>query len=121
MIFVCSLIINMASNSSSKSKKRPHGPLQRSGDQAKRWDTVIGKSIDTLPSTQLPTVRTILQRYRFFRIESPQLETIVLARRIAEEVLLIWDRARIPTKKLDACIQILCSLNHQIYCELNSC
>ena len=90
---------------SSKNKKHAHGPLQRSGDQAKRWDDAIGKSIEILPAAQLPKTRTILQRYRFIRINQPQLETNAVSRTIAGECVHIWNRARVPTKSFDDCIK----------------
>ena len=90
---------------SSKNKKHAHGPLQRSGDQAKRWGDAIGKSIEILPAAQLPKTRTILQRYHFIRINQPQLETNAVSRTIAGECVHVWNRARVPTKSFDDCIK----------------
>jgi hypothetical protein len=46
------------------STKHLGGPFKRKGGPAEEWDEVIGPSIDSIPSTQLPVVRTVLQRYR---------------------------------------------------------
>ena len=47
------------------------GPLKRYGDRAVFWDETLGKSLQSLPSSKLPTKRTVLRRYRHLRIENP--------------------------------------------------
>ena len=74
----------------------PHGPFKRTGDQAQEWEKAIGQSLDAIPGTQFPVKRTILQRYRALRIEQPYVPIYNLAKTIAEEVEVIWDRARVP-------------------------
>jgi len=81
-----------------KSKERHSGgPLKRTGPKAEDWDAVVGPSLGGIPSTQLPTVSTVLQRYRALRIDRPRDTSSALAKEIAVEVKVIWDRARIPT------------------------
>ena len=84
--------------SDTKDKKpHPNGPFKRTGDQALEWENAIGPSLDALPGTQLPLVRTILQRYRALRIDQPYESALNLAKKIADEVEEIWQRARVPT------------------------
>ena len=47
------------------------GPLKRTGTRAEEWDNVIGPSLDAIPATQLPTAKTVIQRYRAHRIRQP--------------------------------------------------
>ena len=44
-------------------EKHAGGPLKRQGYLAEEWNVAIGPSLDALPGTQLPLVRTILQRH----------------------------------------------------------
>ena len=81
------------------------GPLKRSGAKADDWDTFIGPSLDSISPNQLPTVRTILQRYRGLRIEKPNEPLATLAKQIASEVKMIWDRARVPTIAHLSCVR----------------
>lgn len=54
------------------SQSRGHGgPLKRTGTRAEEWDNVIGPSLDAIPATQLPTAKTVIQRYRAHRIRQP--------------------------------------------------
>ena len=97
----------MPSHPKKKSKtdvKQRGGPLQRSGPKAKQWDDIIGPSIDCIPGHQLPLVKTVLQCYRALRIEDPLGSTYELAEKITNEVIAIWDRARVPTSSHRACI-----------------
>ena len=57
----------------------------------------IGPSLSVIQDHQLPQVKTVLQRYRFFRIDQPKEKTYTIASHIAEEVTDIWVRARVPT------------------------
>ena len=66
------------------------------------WDDALGIAIEILPVSHLPKTRTILQRYRFIRINQPLLETNAFSRTIAGECIQIWNRARIPTKRMQS-------------------
>ena len=87
------------------------GPLKRTGDKACDWDSLIGPSLDSVPATQLPTVNTVLQRYRALRIEKPNESKASLATRIAGEVKDIWDRARVPTVAERNCVRKILEKN----------
>ena len=77
-----------------KPGKHPDGPqLPRSGSQAQAWEEAIGPSIIIIPVNQLPQIKTVLQRYRALRIEQPLTKTYDLATIIAEETIMIWNRA----------------------------
>ena len=80
------------------------GPLKRTGIQADVWDTHVGGSLDQLPQTQLPQVRTALRLYRSLRTNNPDASKMELARLIANDVILLWQKARVPTAALDKCI-----------------
>ena len=82
------------------SSRKSHGPMQRTGKQAEDWDKYIGPSLDSIPATQLPTVRSVLQRYRALRIDAENAPRLDLAHIITTEVINIWDKARIPTGAL---------------------
>ena len=84
-------------------QKSAGGPLERSGKQAEQWDNTLGRAIEQLPQSQLPTTRTVLQRYRSSRTEKPDEPTINLVTIIASEVKLLWDKARIPTLPSNGC------------------
>ena len=80
----------------SNSIKRPSGPLKRSGDQVKSWNSTIGPSLFVIQGIRLPLVKIVLQKYRGLRIDR-QLDKIqTFASEIADEVISIWDRARVP-------------------------
>ena len=96
--------------SEEKKPKHSGGPLKRSGELAESWNESIGKGIDNIPATQLPTKRTVLQRYRNLRIEHPPLEVIKLSEMIADEVLFIWNKARVPTKTRKNCVRQIISV-----------
>ena len=64
---------------------------------------MLGKAIDKLPPSQLPTTRSVLQRYRCLRIAQSDEATINLVNTITAEVKLLWDKARIPTIAPDKC------------------
>ena len=85
------------------SVKSPGGPLKRTGNRVVVWDEALGKSLHSLPLSQLPTKRTVLRRYRHMRIENPVMATYDLAKRLSYEIVHIWNCARIPTAKLDKC------------------
>jgi len=90
----------------SQSKSRGHGgPLKRTGTRAEEWDSVIGPSLDAIPATQLPTAKTVIQRYRAHRIEQPHAPVTTLAKLITTEVKAIWDRARVPTTAEQNCVR----------------
>ena len=84
-------------------EKHAGGPLKRQGYLAEEWNVAIGPSLDALPGTQLPLVRTILQRYRALRIANETEKTENLVKIITEEAKVIWDKARIPTTSLNNC------------------
>ena len=90
----------MKRNAQSKSAG---GPLKRTGKSAELWDEALGRSLDHLPSTQLPTKRSVLQKYRCLRIERPDEPTVDLASYIAAELIQIWNKARIPTVPVNGC------------------
>ena len=71
--------------------------MQRTGDRALEWDKFIGPSLASFSATQLPIVRTVLQRYRGLRIDNECVPRYDLAKTIATEVMDIWEKARIPT------------------------
>ena len=98
----------MPSHSKCKSAEQSHGhggPLKRTGAKADDWETCIGPSLESIPALQFPTVRTILQRYRSLRIEQPGAPISTLAKRIADEVKVIWDKARVPTISVKSCVR----------------
>ena len=66
--------------------------------------THVGGSLDQLPQTQLPQVRTALRLYRSLRTNNPDASKMELARLIANDVILLWQKARVPTAALDKCI-----------------
>ena len=55
-----------------KAKKHAGGPIKRKGDAAEEWEKIIGPSIDAIPEVQLPTARSILQRYRAMKLRTPK-------------------------------------------------
>lgn len=57
----------------------------------------MGPSLDVIPETQLPLVRTVLQRYRAVRIVRPLEPVPAIATTLAAEILPIWEKANIPT------------------------
>ncbi len=77
------------------------GPLKRTNTSD--WDTALGPSIDVIPSKQLPQVRTVLQRYRALRIESPHESKGELVKKILGEIIPIWVKSRLPTMSIKAC------------------
>ena len=79
-----------------KQPKHPGGPLQRSGNAADSWNAALGGSLEVLPQLYLPTNRSLLRRYRFFRMEHEQTPIMELAHAISQEVTYIWNSARIP-------------------------
>ena len=72
--------------------KHPGGPLQRSGTAADSWN----KALETISQLMLPTNRTILRKYRFLRVIDPSSISLQLAQIIGNEVIYIWNCARIP-------------------------
>ena len=82
----------------------PGGPIRRKGDQAKFWDEAIGKSLEVIPATKLPSIRVVLQRYRSLRIDQPDTAVRLLAEIIADKVILIWNKARVPTAVRINCV-----------------
>ncbi len=77
------------------------GPMKRNAT----WNSVIGTSLDSIPASQLPTVHTILRRYRALRIENEQDKTIILAKMLMDEVSKIWDKAYEPIASYDNCVK----------------
>lgn len=89
----------------SQVKKHAGGPFKRTGSSAEEWEDVVGPSVNSLPAQQLPTVRTILQRYRALRIEKVKEDSSTLADVIASEVETIWSKARVPTRDHHNCVK----------------
>lgn len=44
----------------------------RTSQLNKNWDEAVGKALDVLPLSTLPTQRNVLQRYRCIRTEDPE-------------------------------------------------
>ena len=82
----------------------PGGPLRRSTDQTQVWDENVGKSLNVIPTKQIPTIRIILQRYRCERISQPDASVAHIAQLITDETMLIWNKARIPTASRSHCV-----------------
>ena len=76
--------------------KHPGGPLQRSGKSADSWNEALGISLEAIPLLYLPINRTILRRYRFLRLNDETASINNLAEVIINEVIFIWNCARIP-------------------------
>ena len=76
--------------------KHPGGPLQRSGTAADSWNEALGSSLITISQLMLPTNRTILRKYWFLRVIDPSSTSLQLAQIIGNEVIYIWNCARIP-------------------------
>ncbi len=78
-----------------KCPKHAGGPVRRKDEN---WENAVGPSIDAFPGTQLPKLRTVLQRYRSMRIMNPdeQCPLDELAKQITAEIIPIWQRAGIP-------------------------
>ena len=73
------------------------GALQRTGKSADSWNEAVGASLPVMSHLYYPTVRTILQRYRFLRMNNETASIKDLAKGIGDEVVHIWEKARIPT------------------------
>ena len=56
-------------------RKRPHASVhklsQRHSNVSTDWDKHLGQAIHRLSPSHLPTVRAVLQRYRYMRTENP--------------------------------------------------
>ena len=83
--------------------KHTGGPLQRTGSQSVLWDKALGPSLESLPSSQLPLVRSVLQRYRAIRIMDPNKSLAKIAVTLAHEVKNLWDKAHTPTASDRVC------------------
>ncbi len=105
------IFYNMSSHPKSKvvnkitEGKHLGGPLKRINEQASLWNSVIGTSLDSTPASQLPSIRTVLRRYRALRIDHVQDNTYTLAKIITSEVTNIWNRACVPTTSYDNCVR----------------
>lgn len=97
--------------------RHPGGPLKRLGVKAGEWLEVIGPSLDSLPTSKLPLVRSILQRYRALRIKDETAKENDLAKDIATEVTEIWKKARIPTAETRSCVERV----QYVICLAKSC
>jgi hypothetical protein len=73
-------------------------------------DKIIGKPIDFIPTTRLPTKRLVLQRARALRAEStenkerfssPDKSDKDIAQTVAVEIQSLWQRAAIPCRRVD--------------------
>lgn len=80
-----------------KGRSGESGPLKRTGQKAHDWDMLVGPSLDNIPGNQLPSVKTVLQRYQGLRIQAPTATKASLAKEVSTEVKAIWERARVPT------------------------
>jgi hypothetical protein len=83
--------------------------LPNNGPEAFK-DKIIGKSIDLIPTSKLPVRRLVLQRARALRAESTKNKELsspgdisdkAIAKVIAHEIQLIWQRAAIPCRRVD--------------------
>ena len=67
-------------------------------------DQIIGKPIDSLTSSKLPTKRVILQRVRGLHTRSeiacPMTDKDIV-KQLATEIQNIWERAAIPCRRID--------------------
>ena len=91
----------------SESAKHSGGPFKRSGTSAKEWDDVVGPPLNSTSAQQLPSVRTILQRYRALRIDKKISDTTSLAQVIASEVQTVWGKARVLTRNHQNCVKAI--------------
>lgn len=89
-------------------KFHPHGPLKRTGSQAEAWDKHVGGSLDQLPATQLPQVRTVLRLYRGLRTTNELKTKRELALDIANKLVVLWQKARVPTVSLKEICDRVC-------------
>ncbi len=76
---------------------KSHVPLLsiRNSTNSINWDQAVGKGIDMIPTSKLPTKRIILRRYRALRVLTPLGDTVPIVSMIAKDVLSIW--AMTPT------------------------
>lgn len=90
---------------SSEGKPTPGGPLRRSSEQSKFWDEKLGHSLDAMPTDKLPSIKKVLRRYRCLRIADEQISGKDIAVIITDEILPIWNKAKVPTASRDHCIE----------------
>ncbi len=85
---------------SKETKRAPHASghnlSQRRSNVTNDWDKHLGPAISHFSSLHLPTVRAILQRYRYLRTESPVSSNKTIALSITKEVIELWSKAWIP-------------------------
>ena len=53
----------------------------RTGGPAEEWDRVINPSIDSIPASQIPAVRRVLQIYSSLQIADPSLDLAIFAQK----------------------------------------
>ncbi len=80
--------------------------LRTQSNADKFKDDIIGKPLECIPLTKLPTQRVILQHWRSMRNEnelgmSQTRSNSDIAGKIAEETLLVWERAHVPSQRID--------------------
>lgn len=73
-----------------------HKLSQRHSNVTDDWDKHLGAAIAHFSPLHLPTVRTVLQRYRHLRTESPREKKNDIALAIAKEIIPLWEKAWIP-------------------------
>ena len=92
----------MASN---EENPEPHGSvlkqsirLRKKTDCCIYLDEVVGKPIEVINCTKLPTKKIVLRRFRNFDDSTPRKE---IAEKISQEIIDIWDKAYLPHKRKD--------------------
>ena len=84
--------------------KSPGGPLKRTGKQAHNWDEALEKSLEVI-SSKTRKKQDYSSAVRSHHIELPNSSINMIAGMIADEVVIIWKKARIPTVSRDDCIK----------------
>lgn len=86
---------------------RSGGRLKRCGETAENWNEALGKPIEIISQSTLPTKRTVLRRFRYIRTVSRDLPTGQVALMITNEVAKIWEKAGIPTTSRNNCYKLV--------------
>ena len=66
-----------------------HSLSSRHSAVSTNWDEYLGTALNILSQGQLPTVKTVLQRYRCMRTEYPTEKVTSLVSKLREEVTAI--------------------------------
>ena len=99
-----SYIVKMAGKSASSFKLRIK--LRDLNLSEKFKDAVLGRSLEMIPHSRLPTKRVVLQRWRYVRndnklSDSSTMSNAAIASQLAQEVQAVWNLAHIPTQRID--------------------